>query len=97
MDTEPAFVYPKVNMFLNFYSKPACVGCTATQRKLDKHSVPHEKFDILEDANYELVSSLGHAQAPVLTVVSETGEIVDHWSGYSPDKIERYMNGLQER
>jgi hypothetical protein len=39
---------------------------------------------------HELVTSLGYAQAPIVIVRDESGGIVDSWSGFQPDNIEKY-------
>lgn len=65
------------------YSKPSCVQCNSTYRKLDQLGVDYVSVDITEDADArDYVMSLGHQQAPV--VVTEN----THWSGYRPDQIQ---------
>lgn len=39
----------------------------------------------------EYIKSLGYTEAPVI-VVTDDGEVVDHWSGFSEEKI----NALRE-
>lgn len=69
-------------MATTVYSKPACVACNSTYRKLDKEGVIYDTIDITEDPEaYAFVQSLGYAQAPV--VVTDD----DHWSGFKPDRI----------
>jgi glutaredoxin-like protein NrdH len=69
-------------MAITVYSKPACVACNSTYRKLTKEGLVYSTIDISEDPQaYEYVKSLGYAQAPV--VVTDD----DHWSGFKPDKI----------
>jgi glutaredoxin-like protein NrdH len=69
-------------MAITVYSKPACVQCNSTYRKLDKHGVSYLTVDISEDEQaYEYVQSLGYAQVPVVVTDEE------HWSGFKPDKI----------
>lgn len=69
-------------MAITVYSKPACVACNSTYRKMDKEGVIYDKIDISEDEQaYEFVKSLGYAQAPVVVTDDE------HWSGFQPDKI----------
>lgn len=65
------------------YSKPSCVQCTQTYRKLDKLGLEYTVIDITEDPDaYEYVTgTLGYSAAPV--VVTETG----HWYGFDPDKL----------
>ncbi len=64
-------------------SKPSCVQCTATYRKLDERGIEYEVTDITKDPEaLELAKSLGHMSAPVVITDS------DHWSGFRPDKID---------
>ncbi|GAA4925027.1 glutaredoxin-like protein NrdH [Nesterenkonia rhizosphaerae] len=67
---------------ITVYTKPACVQCNATYRKLEKEGAQYTVVDVTEDAEaLEYIRSLGYLQAPV--VVTEN----DHWSGFDPDKI----------
>jgi glutaredoxin-like protein NrdH len=69
------------------YSKPACVQCNSTYKKLDKHGIAYTTVDVSEDEDaYAFVQSLGYMQVPVL--VTEDG---DHWSGFKPDRIEELI------
>lgn len=88
---------------ITLYSKERCVQCTASQRELKKSGVDFENDgDVIEigektfvhddattEANLALVKGLGYMQAPVMTVVVD-GELLDHWSGFRPDKIEEH-------
>jgi glutaredoxin-like protein NrdH len=61
---------------------PHCPQCAATYRALDKAEVEYEVIDLTQDtAAYEMVKSLGYAQAPVV-IAGDT-----HWAGFRPDKI----------
>lgn len=65
------------------YSKPQCVQCEATYRKLNSRGVEYKVVDLSADpVALEKVKSLGYLQAPVVV----TDE--DHWSGFRPDKLE---------
>lgn len=65
------------------YSKPSCVQCTATYRKLDENGVEYRVVDISQEADaFAHVKSLGYLQAPVVIA----GE--DHWSGFDPNKLD---------
>ena len=77
---------------ITLYSKERCVQCTASERKLTEGNVTFIHADATTDENRELAIGLGYFQAPVMTVVKD-GEIVDHWSGYRPDKIEELAKG----
>ena len=66
------------------YSKPACVQCNATYRKLDTLGVPYTVIDMSEDADaLAEVKALGYQQAPV--VVAPDGR---HWSGFNPSELD---------
>ena len=66
------------------YSKPACVQCNATYRRLDAKGVPYEVIDMSEDAEaLAEVKAMGYLEAPV--VVTPDGE---HWSGFRPDLLD---------
>lgn len=65
-------------------SKPSCVQCSATYRKLDAEGIKYRVIDMTEDgAALEKAKSLGYAQAPV--VLDEASG--KHWSGFRPDLI----------
>lgn len=65
------------------YTKPSCVQCTATYRKLGDEGIEFKVIDLTTDETaMEKVKDLGYLQAPV--VVTEQG----HWSGFRPDLIE---------
>lgn len=74
---------------LTIYSKPSCVQCTATYRRLDALGIDYEVVDLSEDAAaLALTKRLGHLQAPVVTLRDRDGQVTDHWSGFRPDKID---------
>ena len=65
------------------YTMPDCVKCDATKKYLDKDNINYSTVDIsLSKEAYELVSSLGYKQAPVIIA----GDV--HWSGFRPDMID---------
>lgn len=69
-------------MTVTVYSKPACVQCTQSKKKLDQLGVVYNVIDVTEDAQaLEYVKSLGYMAAPVIVA----GE--QHWAGFQPDKI----------
>lgn len=69
------------------YSKPSCVQCTATYRKLDENGVEYEVVDIMQNPDaFEYVKSLGHLSAPVVVAGEE------HWSGFDPNKLDSLVN-----
>jgi glutaredoxin-like protein NrdH len=64
------------------YTLPDCPQCNATKKYLDRDHVEYSTVDLSVDKEaYELVSSLGYKNAPVV-VSGDT-----HWSGFRPDKI----------
>lgn len=77
-------------MNITVYSKPRCQQCMATKRKLDAFGVLYETIDITGDPGAEqLVKRLGHQQAPVVVVRYNSGGVIDHWSGFRPDRIKK--------
>lgn len=86
---------------ITLYSKERCVQCTASERELKKVGVDFKldgdvivlggttfvHADATTEENLTFVKSLEYLQAPVMTVVRD-GELVDHWSGFRPDKIQ---------
>lgn len=69
-------------MSIVFYTMPDCVQCDATKKHLDIDNINYSTVDISSSKEaYELVSSLGYKQAPVVVA----GDV--HWSGFRPDMI----------
>lgn len=80
-------------MTITVYSKPQCVQCDYTYKVLDTKEATYTSHNITEDAAaLEQVKELGYLAAPVVTVRdSESGQIVEHWSGFRPDLISKYV------
>ena len=77
-------------MDITVYSKQSCQQCAATERKLDAFAVQYTAVNIAEYPGAErLVKRLGHQQAPVVVVRDDNGDIIDHWSGFRPDRIKK--------
>lgn len=77
------------NAEVTVYSKKPCVQCDATMRKLDEFGVTYKVEDATELENLEFISDiLGYTSAPVVTV-HEDGELVQHWSGYQPEELNK--------
>lgn len=75
-------------MTVELLSKPACVQCNMTKRSFDKNGLEYSVTDLVQDANaLALAKELGHMSAPVVLVKDADGTIVDHWSGFQPEKI----------
>ena len=74
---------------ITVYSKPSCVQCTATYRKLDENGMDYTLVDVSEDeAALARIKELGYLQAPVVMVDGV------HWSGFRPDKIDELATKL---
>lgn len=69
------------------YSKDNCVQCNATYKDLERKGVDYSVDDIYAEENFAMVQELNYMSAPVVTV-RENGELVDHWAGFRPDKID---------
>lgn len=70
-------------MSIVLYTMPDCVKCDATKKYLDSDNIKYSTVDIsTNEEAYELVSSLGYKQAPVVVA----GDV--HWSGFRPDMID---------
>ena len=74
-------------MTITVYSKPACVACDATYRKLDKHGIEYKSVNIMEALSFVRGLDPSYAQAPVVLVEFADGTSA-HWSGYRPSSIE---------
>lgn len=80
-------------MKITVYSKPACVQCDATYRTLDKRGIKYDTVNLIEDPealNFVRGLDPSYAAAPVVLVEFEDGTSA-HWSGYSPDRLERLV------
>lgn len=69
-----------------------CVNCRAVDLFLRKRGIEVTKvrLDEVPDAA-DYVRSLGYSQAPVI-VLSDAGEVVDHWSGFRYDRMNELTN-----
>ncbi|WP_063023852.1 glutaredoxin family protein [Nocardia niwae] len=68
---------------ITVYTKPGCVQCDATFKKLEQLGATYTKVDITEDSEaFDYILGLGYKQAPVIVV----GE--HHRSGFSPDWLQ---------
>lgn len=91
---------------ITVYSKPRCPQCDATARLLNKMGAPYTKVDVTEDGvAYGFVKNLGYQQVPVVVVRdrhANTGDdepgdnIVEHWSGFRPDRAKRAATAALE-
>lgn len=89
---------------ITVYSKPRCPQCDATARLLNRMGAPYTKVDVTEDdVAYAFVKQLGYQQVPVVVVRDRhvegdgrDGNIVDHWSGFNPDRVKRAATATLE-
>lgn len=69
------------------YSKPGCVQCKATVRKLDSKGVDYDYVDITEsDDAVARIKDLNYLGLPVVYVSPEV-----HWSGHQPTLIDEHL------
>lgn len=74
------------------YSKPDCVQCDWTYKLLDKAEAEYESLDMTEDADaMAYVKSLNYLAAPVVVVKNDDGSVAEHWKGFRPDLIKKYL------
>lgn len=74
----------QLKSMVKMYTKPSCVQCDASHRKLEAEGIKYEVIDLSENPEaIEEVKELGYLQAPVIVVDKD-----NHWSGFRPDKIE---------
>lgn len=69
------------------YTKPSCVQCNATYRRLESKGIEFQVVDMsVDEEALEKAKELGYAQAPVVFAGDQ------HWSGYRPDLIDSLTN-----
>jgi len=76
-------------MVITVYSLPAsiCVKCRAVEISMRRKGIEAVKVEVDKDPDaMAYIKALGYAEAPVI-VVTAGDEVVDHWSGYSDEKI----------
>lgn len=73
-------------MTIDVYTKDACQPCKATKRKLDQLGVAYNEHHAPD--HMDTLAPLGHTEAPVVVVTNVEGDMVEHWAGFSPDKLE---------
>jgi glutaredoxin-like protein NrdH len=77
-------------VLITVYSLPGsvCIKCRATEISMRRKGIEAVKIRVDLDAEaMEYIKSLGYTEAPV-TVVTDDGRVVDHWSGFSEEKID---------
>ncbi|MGO4856239.1 glutaredoxin family protein [Arthrobacter sp. 2MCAF14] len=78
---------PVSDFTLEVYSKPACVQCDATKRKLAQKNTAYKLLDATITANREMGLALGVMSAPLVIVRNADGSIADFWGGNNPPKL----------
>jgi len=76
---------------ITVYGKPGCMACWATEQRLD--ATPFATADAGEPEAAALIAELGHLSAPVV-VVRKNGEVVESWSGFNPDNLDRWSRAI---
>jgi glutaredoxin-like protein NrdH len=70
-------------MNIQVYTKPGCVQCEYTEKKLSEWHVPHNTVDVTQDpAAMQQVLASGNMQMPMVVA----GD--DHWNGFQYDKLQ---------
>lgn len=74
------------------YTLPNCIQCRQTKKLLTNLELGFKEVDLKNDeVAYKFVTEkLGYKAAPVIVVYGEDGQVVDHWSGFDPDRIGGY-------
>jgi glutaredoxin-like protein NrdH len=74
---------------------PGCQKCLATKRVLRNAGVEFTEVNIREDeAGAEYVAALGHVVAPVVVVLDEYAEVINHWSDHRTGNLESLVREL---
>lgn len=76
-------------MLITVYSLPAsvCVKCRAVEITMRRRGIEAVKVRVDQDPEaMAFIKSLGYTEAPVI-VVRDGDKVVDHWSGFSDEKI----------
>lgn len=82
---------------VTLWSKPSCVQCTATKRKLTQLGVPFDELDLTEPEHADQLAGFkeayGFASAPIVELdnltLEDGGREVRVWSGFRPDLLEQ--------
>lgn len=83
---------------IEVYTKPQCPQCDMTKNLLAREGADFDVIDVTRDAvALEVTRDLGYSAAPVVVVTGESGttegRIVDHWSGFKPERIRAACRG----
>lgn len=84
-------------MNLELYTRPSCMQCTATKRRLDKHGIAYAEHTL---ANHPAVvddlKARGFMAAPGVILRASDGGILDAWGGMNPAKIDAAVHRIRE-
>ena len=77
---------------ITVYTLPNCVQCNQTKKLLDRLELSYVTVNLTQDEKaYRFVTEqLGYKSAPVVVVKDEDGQVVDHWSGFEPERISTF-------
>lgn len=76
-------------MNIKLYSKPSCMQCDFTKKRLDQLGLEYETLDVTVDpVALEEVQAMGFQGLPV--VVAEGRE---PWQGFRPDELDSLKEG----
>lgn len=69
------------------WSRPACVQCVATKRKLDQYGIPYIERDLTEHVGQaDKFRDAGYATTPVVVTNRDT------WAGFQLDLIKELLD-----
>jgi glutaredoxin-like protein NrdH len=73
---------------ITVYTKPSCVQCEFTKRKLDMLGLAYDTVDVTkyEAALNFITKDLGYLAAPVVYAWGD-GDDEQHWSGFQPERL----------
>lgn len=77
---------------ITVHTLPHCTQCGLTKKLLRDVHLKYREVDLEEDpsAHHYVTDILGHRQAPITTVTSPDGYLLDHWHGFNPPKIHEW-------
>lgn len=76
---------------ITVYTGPGCHRCHATLRQAERRGMPVTVVDTATDtAAGDRLRSSGFSELPVVEVTDAAGEVLESWSGYRHDLIDKY-------
>lgn len=86
-------MFPPVTML----TKPQCVQCKMTARKLDEAGIAYQTIDLTEsEAALEWAQGHDFMSAPIVVVGDMETEDFNAWAGFRPDRIDA-LTAMGER